>query len=216
MIYLKPEDTTIVVSSYCIKENIDKIEKPTVRPGMDVVIVGSIGMEGMLRLTRKYRDELYKKFGTSFMNDVVLMDETSMDLYACDNTELVQKFMCNSYTMDKAVVYEVETEGVFAGLYELSKFIGKGIDISIPKIPVWQQVIEIAEFFDVNPYKMDGTGALIIVCNEGSNMVEYLTDEGVLAQVVGTVTDNNDKIARNGEEVRYLEPSRVDELKNLL
>ena len=213
MIYLKPEDTTIVVSSYCIKENKDKLEKPTVHPGMDIVMIGSIGVGGAVELTKKYENDLSKKFSWSFIETVVDMKwQNQVEYYI----EMVQNFMCNSYSMDKAVCYEVDTEGTFGGLYELSKFIGKGIDVSIPKIPVLQQVVEVAEFFDVNPYKMDGTGALIIVCNEGSDMVEYLTDEGLFASVIGTVTDNNDKIARNGDEVRYLEPTRVEELANLL
>ena len=213
MIYLKPEDTTIVVSSYCIKENIDELEKPKVKPGMDIVMVGSIGVGGAIRLAKKYDDVLAKKFDGSFLDTVLEMEGIGT---ADDYVEHVQKFMCDSYSMDKAVCYKVGEEGTFGGLFELSKFIGKGIEVSIPKIPVWQQVIEVAEVFDVNPYKMDGTGALIIVCNEGSDMVEYLTDEGILASVIGAVADNNDKIARNGEEVRYLEPTRVDELKNLL
>ena len=47
-------------------------------------------------------------------------------------------------------------------------------------------------------------------------MVKCFLDEGILASVIGKVTDNNDKVARNGDEVRYLEPTRVEELANLL
>ncbi|MBP5773044.1 MAG: hypothetical protein J6W35_03135 [Eubacterium sp.] len=213
MIYLKAEDTTIVVSSYRIKEYKDELEKPTVRPGMDIVMIGSIGVGGAVKLCKKYENDLSKKFSWTFIETVIGLEwNTTVEYYI----EMVQNYMCNSYSMEKAVCYEVDTEGTFGGLYELSKYINKGIDIDISKIPVLQQVVEVAEFFDVNPYKMDGTGALIIVCNEGSDMVEYLTDEGLFASVIGTVTDNNDKIARNGDEVRYLEPTRVEELSNLL
>ena len=213
MIYLKPEDTTIVVSSYCIKEKKEELERPNVRSGMDIVMVGSVGIGGAVALAQKYKDTLLKKFDTSFVDEVLEMEAIGN---SSDYIEKVQSFMCDSYEMDKVLCYEVGSEGSFAGLYEVSKFIGKGIDVSIPKIPIWQQVVEVAEVFDVNPYKMDGTGALIIVCNEGSDMVEYLTDEGILAKVIGVVADNNDKVARNGEEVRYLEPTRVEELANLL
>ncbi len=197
------EDTTIVVSSYCIKNN-DELERPAVSPGMDIVMVGSIGVGATLALASKYEHVLREKFSSSFVDDVSALEKVAdTDKYL----EMIQ---------DAALVYKVGGEGVFAGLYETSKFMNKGIEVEIPDIPVWQEIVEVAEVFDVNPYKADGTGALIIVCNEGADMVEYLTDEGILASVIGKVTDNNDKIARNGDEVRYLEPTRVEELANLL
>lgn len=203
MINSNSEDTTIVVSSYCIK-NSEELEKPAVSLGMDIVMVGSVGIGATLALASKYEHILREKFSSSFVDDVFALEMVAdTDKYL----EMIQ---------DAELVYKVGSEGVFAGLYETSKFIGKGIDVSIPDIPVWQEVVEVAEVFDANPYKMDGTGALIIVCNSGADMVEYLTDEGILASVIGKVTDNNDKIARNGDEVRYLEPTRVEELANLL
>ena len=50
MINSNLEDTTIVVSSYCIKENKDKLEKPAVHPGMDIVMIGSIGINYIMAL----------------------------------------------------------------------------------------------------------------------------------------------------------------------
>ena len=204
MNYSNLEDTTIVVSSYCIKENKDEIEKPAVSPGMDIVMVGSIGIGATLALASKYEHVLREKFSSSFVDEVFALEKVAdTDRYL----EMIQ---------DAALVYKVGSEGVFAGLYETSKFMNKGIEVEIPDIPVWQEVVEVAEVFDVNPYKADGTGALIIVCNSGADMVKCFTDEGILASVIGHVTDNNDKIARNGDEVRYLEPTRVEELANLL
>ena len=211
MINSNLEDTTIVVSSYCIKENKEELEKPTVSPGMDVVMVGSIGIGATLSLAKKYESVLRDKFSSSFVDGIFGLEKvSSTDKYL----EMAQEFLDSAE--EKALVYEIGSEGTFAGLYETSKFMGKGIEVEIPDIPVWQEVVETAEVFDVNPYKADGTGALIIVCNRGADMVKCFLDEGILASVIGKVTDNNDKVARNGDEVRYLEPTRVEELANLL
>ena len=211
MINSNLEDTTIVVSSYCIKENKEELEKPTVSPGMDVVMVGSIGIGATLSLAKKYESVLRDKFSSSFVDGIFGLEKvSSTDKYL----EMIQEFLDSAE--EKALVYEIGSEGTFAGLYETSKFMGKGIEVVIPDIPVWQEVVEVAEVFDVNPYKADGTGALIIVCNRGADMVKCFLDEGILASVIGKVTDNNDKVARNGDEVRYLEPTRVEELANLL
>lgn len=211
MINSNLEDTTIVVSSYCIKENKEELEQPTVSPGMDVVMVGSIGVGATLSLAKKYESVLRDKFSSSFVDGVFELEKVSdTDKYL----EMIQEFLASAD--EKALVYEIGSEGTFAGLFETSKFMGKGIEVEIPDIPVWQEVVETAEVFDVNPYKADGTGALIIVCNRGADMVKCFLDEGILASVIGKVTDNNDKMARNGDEVRYLEPTRVEELANLL
>ena len=211
MINSNLEDTTIVVSSYCIKENKEELEKPTVSPGMDVVMVGSIGIGATLSLAKKYENVLRDKFSSSFVDGVFELEKVSdTDKYL----EMAREFLDSAE--EKALVYEIGSEGTFAGLFETSKFMGKGIEVEIPDIPVWQEVVEVAEVFDVNPYKADGTGALIIVCNRGADMVKCFLDEGILASVIGKVTDNNDKVARNGDEVRYLEPTRVEELANLL
>ncbi len=211
MINSNLEDTTIVVSSYCIKENKEELEKPTVSPGMDVVMVGSIGIGATLSLAKKYESVLRDKFSSSFVDGIFGLEKVSnTDKYL----DMAQEFLDSAE--EKALVYEIGSEGTFAGLYETSKFMGKGIEVEIPDIPVWQEVVETAEVFDVNPYKADGTGALIIVCNRGADMVKCFLDEGILASVIGKVTDNNDKVARNGDEVRYLEPTRVEELANLL
>ena len=211
MINSNLEDTTIVVSSYCIKENKEEFKKPTVSPGMDVVMVGSIGIGATLSLAKKYESVLRDKFSSSFVDGIFELEKVSnTDKYL----EMAQEFLASAD--EKSLVYEIGSEGTFAGLFETSKFMGKGIEVEIPNIPVWQEVVETAEVFDVNPYKADGTGALIIVCNRGADMVKCFLDEGILASVIGKVTDNNDKVARNGDEVRYLEPTRVEELANLL
>jgi len=173
--------------------------------------VGSIGVGATLSLAKKYESVLRDKFSSSFVDGVFELEKVSdTDKYL----EMIQEFL-NSLD-EKALVYIIGSEGTFAGLFETSKFMGKGIEVEIPDIPVWQEVVETAEVFDVNPYKADGTGALIIVCNRGADMVKCFLDEGILASVIGKVTDNNDKVARNGDEVRYLEPTRVEELANLL
>ena len=204
MINSNLEDTTIVVSSYCIKNNKDELEKPTVIPGMDIVMVGSIGIGATLSLAKKYESVLRDKFSSNFVDGVFELEKVSD----------VDRYM--KLIKDASLIYKVGSEGTFAGLYETSKFMNKGIEVNIPDIPVWQEVVEVAEVFDFNPYKADGTGALIIVCNRGADMVKCFLDEGILASVIGKVTDNNDKMARNGDEVRYLEPTRVEELANLL
>ena len=77
--------------------------------------------------------------------------------------------------------------------------------MDLRKIPVRQEIIELAYFSDRNIYRMKSSGSLMIVCNEGSRLCEVLTDNGIPATLIGRFTSNNDKVIRNEDEIRYLE-----------
>lgn len=188
------EDIAIVMSSNCIKEN------------MDVIMVGSTGVSATVRLTKRYENELRKNFAASFVNDCLLLEEY-VD---------VAKYVELAKSKNAPCIYEVGETGIFGALWELAAAAGTGITVNIKDIPIWQEVVEIGNHFDVNPYQADGRGAILIVCNDGDDMVKCFLDEGFLAQTIGKITDSNDRIAINGEDVRYLTPPKSDELENLL
>ena len=46
----------------------------------------------------------------------------------------------------------------------------------------------------------------------GHDLVRVLEKEGIAASVIGKTTDNNDRVVVNGEERRFLEMPKPDEL----
>ena len=109
-------------------------------------------------------------------------------------------------------MHDVRNGGVFGALWELSRKIGVGLNIDLKKIPVRQETIEICEFYDLNPYEFLSGGALLMVTENGDALVEALEQEGISAAVIGMTTGGNDKIIRNQDETRYLEPTVPDEI----
>ena len=113
-------------------------------------------------------------------------------------------------------MHDMRNGGVFGGLYELAGRLGVGLSIDLKKIPVKQETIEICEFFDLNPYGLLSGGSLLIVAEDGDGMVKALQEAGIPAAVIGRTTDNNDKVLHNGEEIRFLEPARPDEIGKVI
>lgn len=109
-------------------------------------------------------------------------------------------------------MHDVTEGGIFGALWEMGAASGVGITVDLPKIPVRQETIEICEVFDINPYLLISSGCLLIGCRQGNLLVEKLGEAGVAAAVIGRVTEGNDRIVRNGEEVRFLEPAGSDEI----
>ena len=55
-------------------------------------------------------------------------------------------------------------------------------------------------------------GSLLIAAHHGEHLVRELTAAGISAAMIGTFTNQNDRIVINDEEVRYLEPPRAPKI----
>ena len=175
-------------------------------PGMEIVMAGSIAVGGTAVLARIYENKLLEKFNPGFVNKCIdLKNETDI--------ENIVKIAEKNGTI---AMHAVSDGGVFGAIWELASSASIGVETDIRKIPVRQEAVEVAELFDYNPYMIDGTGAVLLVCKTGETLVNELNDNGIMADVIGHLTDGNDRIAINGDETRYLEPPRGDEIYRFL
>lgn len=177
-----------------------RIQTGGARPSQDVVLSKWIGIEGTALLAKKREKELRARFSEAFV-------------------EQAQGFLKYMSAVPEAAVaaksgvsamHDVSECGIFSALWELAEASCVGLDIDLKKIPVRQETIEICEVFDVNPYFMPSGGAMLMVSDNGHDLVRVLEREGIFAQVIGKATDGNDRIVRNEDEVRYLEPPRPE------
>lgn len=176
------------------------------KPGMDVVMTKSIAIGGTAVISEMYKDKLQKKFSASFVLDCLKLKEYIS----------VEKESQIAIENGAVAMHSISDGGAFSAIWELASSINMGITVNIPDIPVWQETVEVAEMFDINPYLLDGTGALLVVTEKGEEMAEQFKNCGIYASVIGKITDGKDRIAVNGDEVRYLEPPRGDEIYKLL
>lgn len=111
-----------------------------------------------------------------------------------------------------SAMHDVTEGGVFGALWEMASASGVGIEVDLQKIPIRQETIEICEIFDINPYMLISSGSMLIGTSHGSRLVEELKRAGIHSAVIGYATEGNDRIVYNGEERRFLEPPKTDEL----
>ena len=109
-------------------------------------------------------------------------------------------------------MHDITEGGVFGALWEVAQASGTGLSIELKEIPVRQETVEICEFFGISPYELVSSGSMLITSPKGHYIVRALKKEGINAAVVGKVTEGNDRILVNGDEIRYLEPPKSDEL----
>ena len=112
---------------------------------------------------------------------------------------------------DATVMYGIAKGGIFGALWEVAVAGKVGLLVDLKKIPLKQQTVEICNYYDINPYKLSGYGALLIAAPQGEHLVAALEKEGIAAAVIGQFNDTNDRVVVNDDETRFLEPVRDSE-----
>ena len=62
------------------------------------------------------------------------------------------------------------------------------------KIPMDQTVVEICNYYDLNPYEILSSGSALLFAKQGQQLCEELEEIGIPAAVIGQTTDGNDRI----------------------
>lgn len=191
-----PDIQTPVVSVMALGYR-DKI-KPSAKisPGQEIILSKWIGISETARLARECEEELLTRYPAFFIK-------------SAQNLEQYYSILPEAATAVKSgvsMMHDVAGGGIFGALWELGEKAGVGLQVHLKKIPIKQETVEICEFFGYNPYEMRSDGAMLFITDEGHTLVEALRSQGIAAEVIGTITDDNDKVIINEEERRFLEP----------
>lgn len=109
--------------------------------------------------------------------------------------------------------------GFYAALWRLSKKAQRGLRVDLKSVPVLQETIEIANYFDIDPYRMRSAGGLLAVMDDAERLTARLAESGIYAVRIGELSpdpNDHDKILTNGEEIRYLDLPQPDELLKIM
>ncbi|HEX79321.1 MAG TPA: AIR synthase [Dehalococcoidia bacterium] len=100
--------------------------------------------------------------------------------------------------------------GVWGGLYELAEAAGVGVRVEQEKIVITDSVIEVCDYFSIDPYASISEGTLIIACrpHRSAEVVEALSREGIKSSVVGEFTppERGMVLVRGGREEKLEHP----------
>lgn len=197
---------TITVTAYgtVLWENQHK----KVTEGMDILMTKWVGLYGGAVLAQLKEDELatryplsYVRKAASYMADTSLMPELSViEAAVAENPDCI------------LAAHDVSNGGVFGALWQMLSACNCGARLAVEKMPVKQEIIEVSEYFDINPYMMNGQGSMLLVAQNGQELKDAFMQAGIMANVIGTTTKEKDRVVMVGEEERYLVPPKGDAL----
>ncbi len=174
----------------------------TARAGQDIVYAGWAGLEGMLRIIGEKEAELRERFTPAFVGQMKAYDSELCGLSKIAVAD----------AMGVSVIRQVSRGGILASLWDLAKDTELGLNLDLKKIAVRQETIEVCEYFRLNPYQLASGGSFLMLTENGEALADALNQKGIQAAVIGQLTDSNDKIIHNGEDMRYIDRPAPDEL----
>ena len=178
----------------------------TARHGQDVVISKWIGLEGTAILAERFRRRLLARYPAYLVEEAAGFGRYQSILP--EAAAAVKSGVC--------AMHDASEGGIFAALWELAEGAGVGLTIDLKKLPIKQETVEVCECCGANPYELMSGGCLLMTAEDGAGLTAALQKTGIPAVVVGKVTDSNDRIFVNGDEIRYMDRPARDELYRVL
>ena len=177
----------------------------TAKPDGDLVVTKWIALEGTSIAAKEKEEQLRTRFPGFLVEEAMAFDR-----YLSIIPEAAVAGKSGVWAMT-----DVTEGGIFGALWEMAESSGVGLEIDLKKLPIRQETVEICNFLDWNPYELISGGSLLIAAENGADLVRKLEAEKIPAAVVGRTTRGKDRIVKNGEEKRFLEPAKPDELYQL-
>jgi hydrogenase maturation factor len=171
-----------------------------------IVVTKQVALSGTYVLGSERYEQLHQRYAVDFLESVRSYD--SRLTYEKEYEVLAKEsFQC---------AVECGYGGIFQALFTLGYAFALGLRVDLKRIPITQPTIEVAEFFDLNPYMLHSGGAMVIACVNGERLVEQLARAGVDAVVVGHMTKEKARIVYLEDEERFLTPVHKDELVSVI
>ena len=183
---------------------------------MNIILVGYAASEAAHRLIMNEKPALSCRFSDRFINNALRLTGESQ----INRDSIKQMIYESGIQIQDDDILELSDMGVFGGLWEFADKNKSGLKIYLSKISILQETIEICEHLNVNPYTYPSQGSYIIRTDDAYALADYLCTKQIEASVIGTETEENDRIVINQGEIRYLTPidrllKDEQEVKNL-
>ena len=135
------------------------------QPGESIIMTGYTGMSGIRQLIDRNSDIVQARYSDDYTAKAYGSDE---ELYIGDVVELLRKNNINCY------MHDVSEGGIFGALWDMSEYGHTGLDVDIRSISVRQEIIEICELLNVNPYELESMGCLLMTSDNDCDIINIL------------------------------------------
>lgn len=189
----------VTVSATGIREN----ERKRPQPGQNIIMAGCIGMSGIRQLIDANSDKVYSMYSEDYIAKAYGEDT---ELYIGNIVNILTSNNIHCY------MHDVSEGGIYGALWDMCEYGHTGLEVDIRSILVRQEIIEICELLNINPYELESMGCLLMTADDDCDIINVLNNHNIQASVIGRVTKGNKRILHNKDEERYLDLPKQDEV----
>ena len=208
------------------------------KPGDELVVACPVALKGTSVIAKSKKDKLAERFSAGFIqNCISLWDSYGAQKEVESQTAANEQSDTHSDTQAGAqagqsekhsVVWKIAEEagasalyamgegGFLSALWKMAEASEVGLEVDFRKVLIRQETIEVCEIFDLNPYKLQAEGSVLIGIRGGEALVQRLRNEGFMAEIIGQTNSGNDRLLYSGGSARYLERPAADEIYRIL
>ena len=172
------------------------------RPGHDIVVSKWIGLGGTAILARRHRESILSRYPAWLVDEAAAFDRYLPAVP--EAAAAIKSGVCAMHLISEG--------GILAALWELAEGAGVGLTIDLKKLPIRQETVEICNHCKINPYELWSGGSFLMTGTDGPGLVAALEAAGIPAVMAGKITDSNDRLIINEDEVRYLDRPHADSI----
>lgn len=166
---------------------------------MDIVLAGFVGLFETINIAKDNEESLKSRFPRMFFENLYEKEGT------LDSKDL------ENYLASRDLSYiSLGNGGLFRGLWDLGETFSCGISVYLKDVQVVQEVVELTEFYNLNPYTADSYGAVLVRTENGEELVKSLLALNIESTVIGKTTKSNDRVVFYDENVLYLTPYKEE------
>ena len=111
---------------------------------MKIMMAGCAGAAHVGQIARLRKDELMRRYPESFIEKAGALKGIEDAPARCRQLKALVRYIA-----------PVGTEGIYAALWEMARELDTGIEIDMRAIPIYQETVEIMEFFDMKKKKLN-------------------------------------------------------------
>lgn len=192
-----PRVSEIVISGTMVGEAPRKrlITPAGARPGDEILLTKSAGVEGTAILARERGGELKQSMGAHAVSRAKkLLRRISVVREALIAAELGAHAM-----------HDPTEGGVLGGLHELAEASRVGFEVEREKIPVEPETSQICEHFRIDPLQLISSGALLITATplRTKLIMRSLRKAGIGASVIGRIVSDRKTRVLDGQKTEF-------------
>ncbi len=183
-------------------------------------VFGYVGNLGTKVLIDEKQEELVRHFNQEFITRIKNQIEESLSKDGFNPSLIMSSRRgevneCRGEHCEPTVIdYEqIGKGGILTALWKLCDRNKWGLKYSLRKIPILQGTIEIANYFDINPYRLLTNNAFIIACRDECDCRGEFHEP---LYEIGDITNEKKRVRIDGEVEAFLTKDYKDEIDKVI